>query len=703
MALRTCSPTLRPLTLALILLPAAFATTAHAQSTLPEISVTAKGYAADELETPAATLSLDREALLDRGANNPGEALRGQPGLSVSGDSAQGQNPVIRGLKKESVVLLVDGIRFNSAQPAGAIASFMSLGLADRVEVVKGPASVLYGSGALGGAINVLLPQARFEPGAGFDLAASWDSASHGVRATGVGNFASDDHALMLGASLARIDDYRSPDGKVDRTGYDSDSFIAQYRFRIDASNQLRVSLQQHTDDDVWYPGSTRGHINPQIARTTIYSPTQERTLVEAGYTHTGSGDAPLNLDVRVYRQEMKRRIFARAYNLAGTDIGDIAQTRVVFQTDGVDARADWLAHPQHLLSFGVNAWRMKAAPERLLRSAPPHLPASPMARNDPFSDGRIDALGFYLQDDMTFGALNILAGIRHDRVRGKASSVANPVPAQPRITDGLARSDRMWSASLAAIYEVSPLVRPYANVSRGVRAGEMRERFEASPRGDGFFYSGNPQIKPETATQFELGLKGANDAFEYGLSIYRTRIDDYITGLDISGTPAAGPACGPMAAACKQTINLGRARLTGFEAHARWQFRPEQWLSASYSRVRGENRDLREPLFQMPADELGLGWEGRIAPQWKADATLRLVRKQDRVATEFSRGTENETSGFATADLGATWQHGAHRVRLAVRNIADRKYHEHLTEGLSGDEIKAPGRSFFVGYDTSF
>ena len=72
-----------------------------------------------------------------------GEALRGEPGISVSLNGARRQNRVIRGLQKDSVVLMVDGMRLNSAQRAGAIASFLSLGLAERVEVVKGPASVL--------------------------------------------------------------------------------------------------------------------------------------------------------------------------------------------------------------------------------------------------------------------------------------------------------------------------------------------------------------------------------------------------------------------------------------------------------------------------------------------------------------------------------------------------------------------------------
>ena len=129
-------------------------------ASLATVTVTAKGYAADAAETPIATTVLTREDLSRKQARNVGEAVRGEPGLAVSLDGAQGMNPVIRGLKRDSVVLLVDGMRLNSAQPAGAVASFMSLGLADRVEVVKGPASVLYGTGALGGAVNVRLPQA---------------------------------------------------------------------------------------------------------------------------------------------------------------------------------------------------------------------------------------------------------------------------------------------------------------------------------------------------------------------------------------------------------------------------------------------------------------------------------------------------------------------------------------------------------------
>lgn len=692
---------MRPLAWGILILPLGSALAADpgdqkeaAPAQLGQVMVTAKGYAADALQTPASTVVVERDELQRRNAANVGEALRGTPGLAVASDSAQGQNPVVRGLAKERIVLLVDGMRLNSAQPAGAIGSFMSLGLAQRVEVVKGPVSVLYGSGALGGAINVLLPQARFDTGLSADLGASYDSASEGVRGTGVFNFGGGDHALMLGASVARIDDYRSPEGRVDNTGYDSDSFIGQYRFRIDALQQLRFSLQEHSDSDVWYPGSAKPHPNPNVVSTVIHSPRQTRNLAELGYSLKGSGEAPLNLDLRVYRQEMERKIFAWSTGLQR----NMSETRVSFDTNGVDVRADWLAHPQHLLSVGLNAWDMKASPARLLPT-PANNPTNPLGRSDPFDNGRIRALGLYLQDDMSFGDVGVVAGLRRDTVKGTARSMANGA-----VTTGLDRDDDMWSGSLGAIWKASNLLRPYANLSRGVRAGEMRERYESSPRGDGYFYVGNPQIKPEVATQLELGIKGADERFDYAVSAYHTRISDYITGEDISGTPGAAAICGAAnAAACKRTVNLGRVTLNGFEAEGRWRFAREQWLRGGLSIVRGKNRDLDEPLFQMPADELSLGWDGRVAGGWMADFTLRLVREQDRVATVFARGTENTTPGFVTADLGASYTLRTHKFRVAVRNLADRSYHEHLTEGISGQEIKAVGRSLLLSYNGSF
>lgn len=675
-----------------------------ADTALAPVSVTAKGYESETISTPSTVFIAEGEELRNKGAQNLGDALRGEVGFSVNGDSAQGQNPVIRGLKKESIALLVDGMRLNSAQPAGAIASFLSFGLVERVEAVKGPASVLYGTGALGGAINVLTPQARFDQPAKFSAGLSYDTASKGRRATGVGHVSEGDHALVVGGSLARIDDYKTPEGRLKRSGYDSDSFIGQYRYRIDEQQQVRISLQKHQDEDVWYPGSRKPFSHPMptvadaVGETITHSPKQTRELIEAGYSWKGGAGIPLNTDFRVYRQKMERTIYAWSDNLQR----DITTTKVDFKTDGFDAKADWLAHDEHLLSFGLNLWEMKASPVRL-NAMPPN--STDYVRTDPFSSGEIRAAGIYVQDDMDFGQLNVLGALRYDRVRGKAASVANSAnPTGPRSTENLRRSDDAVSGSLGFSYAVNDWLQPYFSIARGFRAAEMRERYESSPRGDGYYYIGNPQVKPEISTQFELGIKGQTDDFAWSAAIYHNRIRDYMSGQDISATPQAVQLCGPNAAACKETVNISKVVLKGLETQAKWRVADAQWLKAGLSMVRGDNKDLDEPLFQMPADELSLGWEGRVANGWTADVTGRFVRKQDRVASVFSRGTENRTSGFATADLGVTWQPDRrHTLRAVLTNAFDRKYHEHLTEGISGHEILMQGRSLFVSWKGDF
>jgi hemoglobin/transferrin/lactoferrin receptor protein len=232
-----------------------------------------------------------------------------------------------------------------------------------------------------------------------------------------------------------------------------------------------------------------------------------------------------------------------------------------------------------------------------------------------------------------------------------------------------------------------------------------MRERYESSPRGDGYYYAGNPQIKPETSTEIEIGLKGQGDHFGYRLALWRNRITDYMSGLDISGTPRAVTICGAAnAAACKETVNISKVSLHGFEAQGKWQAWRGHWLKAGLSVVRGTNDALDEPLFQMPADELNLGWEGNVAPGWTMDVTGRFVDRQDRVATAFSRGSENATPGFTTADIGATWSMSKqHRFRIVVKNLFDRAYHEHLTEGVSGQELQMPGRSLVLSWKGDF
>ena len=680
---------LNPLALAVLglsILPVSH--TARAETVLGAQTVTAKGYAADTLDTPQAVEILQAPAA---GGTVSGALLRGKPGLAVQADGAWGQNPVLRGLKKESVVVMVDGVRMNSAQPQGAIASFLDLGLLERAEVVKGPGSVLYGSGAMGGVVHLITPDVGFsaEEQFGGRIGARFSSVDKGVAGAALLTRSSENSALVLGVAGRDVDDYRSPDGREDRTGYQSDTLLAKHRHKLNEDLTLRVNLQRHEDEDVWYPGSARtgAGIPAPLGTATIHSPEQRRELYELGVdARLGEG----TLSAEVYRQEIFRQI--RAFS--STKQRDYVRNDVTFVTDGAKAKYLFPVGQDHLLTFGAELWRMRGDPERYIDNNPPAFDNN--MRNDPFDKGEIESAGAFVQDEFTLGDTRIVAGARFDRVTGDAQRKGMTQ------TTGLDNADNNLSWSLAAIQPLDESLSAYANLGRAYRAADMRERFEDSARGDGYFHVGNPQLDPEVSTSFELGLKQHGVGLQYQLAAFYTRIDDYIAGRV---TGVVNPQNGlPF----KLTENLDKVTIYGIEGSASMPVGAFV-ADVGFTWLRGENHQDDEPLYQMPAPELtlGIGQPAERGFWWRAQ--LRAVTEQDRIATRFSNGTEDATAGFVTADAEFGWQFGKvgafESAGLAVQltNLADKRYHEHQTEGVSGNELAAPGRGIALGLNGSF
>ena len=690
---------LRPLAAAVLGLSlSSFAATLQAETVLDTQLVTAKGYAAEALDTPQAV-----EILRAQGATGAvaGELLRGKPGLAAQSDGAWGQNPVLRGLKKESVVVMVDGVRMNSAQPQGAIASFLDLGLLERAEVVKGPGSVLYGSGAMGGVVNLITPDVGFSVDEKLDgrIGARFSSVDKGVAGAALLTRSSENSALVLGVAGRDVGDYRSPDGREDRTGYQSDTLLAKYKHKLNEDLTLRVNLQRHEDEDVWYPGSARvqavrgpNGVVP-LGNVTIHSPEQRRELYELGLdARLGEG----TLSAEVYRQEVFRQIRARSDRFGK----DYVRNDVTFETDGAKAKYLFPIGDNHLLTVGADMWRMRGDPERYMDN---NATLNNNVRNDPFNKGEIESVGVFVQDEFSVGVTRVVAGARFDRVKGDAARKGMSQ------TSGLDKTDNNLSWSLGAIQPLSENLSAYANVGRAYRAPDMRERFEDSARGDGYFHVGNPQLDPEVSTSFELGLKQGGAGLQYQVAAFYTRIDDYIAGR-ITGQTA------PSGAQIKRTENLDKVTIYGIEGGASMPV-GAYVADAGFTWLRGKNHQDDEPLFQMPAPELtlGIGQPAERGFWWRAQ--LRAVAEQNRVATKFTSGpggsvssaTENPTASFVTADAEFGWQFGKlgafQSAGLAVQlsNLADKRYHEHQTEGVSGNELAAPGRGIALSLNGSF
>lgn len=667
----------------------ALAGSAVAEDTrLNTVVVTAKGYVSEALETPHALNVIDATALSESAAANPGALLRGLPGLAVASDGAWGENPVIRGLKKEHVVVMIDGVRVNSAQPQGAIASFADNALLERAEVVKGPVSVLYGSGAMGGVVNFLTPRAQFSPQSEThgSLAGGLQSVNRGTEASAALALSGPLHALDVGITARDYDDYDAPGGKVEHTGFRRQGANLNYAFKLDESNVVRLAVQEQRDEDVWYPGSAK-YANARLGTQIIHSPEQRRSLASATWEGRLGGAAQLSANL--YHQEVERRINAWSSLLNR----DTVRNTVAFATDGGSAKVQFSPAANQILLVGIDGWEMRGDPERYSDTNAPQFNNN--QRTDPFDQAKIRSTGVFVQDEIYLDKWKATLGARYDRVTGTAKQMGMGASAK---TSGLDHSDGALSWSFGAIYNGAPLFNPYFNLARAFRAADMRERYEDSARGDGYYTLGNPQLNPETSTTVEIGVKGQTPATRYALAAYRTQIHDYIAGR-ISGTLNAASGL-PV----KITENLAKVVISGLEGEIEQHLSGPWHARAGFTLQRGDNHADDEPLYQMPAHEASLGLSWRPQNAWSGWARLRGVARQERVATKFSNGTENPTAGYATLDLGGAYRISkAATLRLAVYNLLDKGYHEHLTEGVSGQEIQMPGRNLTLTLKGNF
>ncbi|WP_026300839.1 TonB-dependent siderophore receptor [Thioalkalivibrio sp. ALE23] len=700
---------------------------------LAPVSVTATGYETLIEDTPASVTVIDRDEIRNRPGVGVGDLLRGEAGLATAVDGSVGQDPIIRGLKRDQVLVLVDGVRVNAMQPParGSLASYVNMDLIERIEIVRGPSSVLYGSGAMGGVINIITRSGDFteeeEINAWSRL--GYSSVDRGLRSA-LGVTASNErHVLDFSTAYLDTDDYRMGDGdRLDDSGTRQQAYHLRYRTRLTPDHELGFRAQRDEREDVWYLASRsvndRDPENDPLpdqlraapeGLNTHYTPTQTRDLLEATYQGDFGGAWAPRVEASIYRQELSRgnydwsHALGRDYRVSDTD----------FTTDGARIQTELFPTDNQILLVGAEYWRLRASPDSFIghvnQGFRPNDAAAPfeVLLTDPdalenralfmdlIDDGQIDSQGMFVQHETFLDAGTLNLGMRYDRVEGDADAVVE--------SDGdLQNVDHNLSWSAGFNWDLREEVNPYVSLSEGYRSASLLERYLTYEYSDGYRWIADPQLDPERNRTLEVGARGHLQGFSYMVSAYESRIRDYIGAVVLPGTQNQ-----------RETVNLDEARIRGVELQVQRPFTEHVSGEFTGTWIRGENRDSRfdEPLAEMPPPEASIALRRSVEQGWQWEGRLRAVARQDRTADRFTDNTERETSGFATGDLlvGYRFQPSGllrhNELTFQVNNIADKAYREHVTgqredqidPARGAQEILAPGRSFGVVWYAEF
>lgn len=662
----------------------------------------------------------------DLARNIPNVSVRRAParfGLasgSTGRDGNAGFN--IRGLDGNRVLLMTDGIRMPRSYVFSSNAfgrDYFDLGLIERVEIVKGPASALYGSDGLAGLVNFITrsPDSFLGEGKSFGGSATIgysgdnDGWNSGVTLAGKAGESlswllsangSRQHELEnMGENHSRNSDRTAPN--PERT--EAKSLLGKLIYAPNASLVHDFSYE-HVDRSSAYDllsGLSTPPFNANSVRGLgAFTTLQRDRLTWDGRLKLGSMLADNLIGYLSYQKSNSQELAWEDRYTAADRMRD-----VIYQEDSWQAglQADkTLRLPgawSQRITYGID-YSNTQVKNLQTGIVPPAGEVYPLKR---FPDTTEKTAAFYLQDEFIHEQWSITPGVRFDHFEIDADQ-AGFVPRAASL------SDSAVSPKLGVLYRATPHWTLYGNFASGFKAPnafQINNAFDNLIQG--YRTLPNPDLKPEKSRNFELGTRGRIGLLRYEAAAFTGDYRDLIENdRQIGGM--FGSRTNP---ATFQSVNIGRARIHGFEFSGEldWTRNGSGFsLPFAYGQTKGEDRSNGRPLNSIQPQKLSLGLQYR-QPQWslRLDAVHHAAKKANDVdATEVPTGVQFLSPSATTLDINAQWRIRRDlRLNLALINLTDKKYWMWSdVRGLTAtspviDAYTQPGRSFNVSLVADF
>lgn len=695
-------------------------TNVRKSTSLGAVTVTATRRATDVQAVPTPVSVLDSAVLRERQPNTAADLLRELPGVDVIGTGTNQARPSIRGQRGQRILLLQDGLRLNNArrqQDFGEIPGIVDVATIQRVEVVRGPASVLYGTDAIGGVMNIITKVPSFAkdaPKAGGSLGYRYGSAGELTRGEASLSARAGNFVVLATGAKRDAGNYDAPSGRYGNVNF-SDAVTLNNAGVNDKNASVYLGWRYKTGTGAFVRAETYdarnagfGYIDPALlggnqTKIQITYPSQSFTKWSTGFS-TGvlPGAKVLDkADFVAYRQvngrDLAQSIFApfgAPYPAtAGVDIQTRNHTDLTtsgFRTEATKVLA------RNIIVYGVDYFHDDAVGRDSSQTTVYGFgPPKPKSKNKPsLPAATLSSTGVFVQNDLRLhDRLSLIVGGRWQRV----SSDARPTTGLTTIPPGDVQSTGVFATN--ALFKVTPQLNFVASVGRGFRAPNLVERYFNGPTPEGSAYqSATPDLMPERSLNTDLGVKYRTNRVAVEAFVYRNDIRDAVrikpTGVKINNLPEY------------KNVNVGKLRSNGYEATATYLLNRGFTVNANYSKVKSSNLlDPSSPVGDTYSNKLvgALGWRPANGRGWVEYTLRRNGEQKDIVAGSSPVG--NVLPAFVVHGIRG----GAHLftvggvrqdLDLQVNNLGNKLYAESANAGFFRPE---PGRHVVIAIRSSF
>lgn len=745
---------LSPLAIATAL--ALHATAVNAQTLeLDDVVVTANRSQVQVQKVAATITAVDEKQIQQRLPHDETALFQDEPDMVISRDARRyGAATInIRGIEGNRVLQMVDGVRLPEVFTGGgsnntttATSDSPEMDFLKRVEVLRGPASSLYGSDALGGVVGyqTLNPEDLLieDKETALRYRLSWREADQSFQNTLLAAAGNEQFKALAGISRR---DGHELNNKGNQGGMsltrenpnhsdtEAQASLIKLAWLPSAEHRLGLTFERRDiDSDVdtkrmysSVKSMTRNLGSESLERerwSLDWEWTPENGLIDRayvmGYRQTASNDTNTIQD----RSNTSATCAAGGNGSNNCEIHmDVLLDQKTYGLNSQVEKALVFDSITHNLVAGfdwrqleISQWKDNTVYKNGDYSNPGKVLANETYPTNGFSPGQTRTYGLFIQDaiELLDGDLTVTPGLRYDRVELRPDGDTFTVNRTE--VKGVSRNFEAISPKIAAVWQFHPDVSVYGQVVRGFRAPNYNDV-------NGMFYNGgtsnyaripNPDLDPETSTGYEIGTRFNALAGQWQVSLYRNDYDDFIHSQKVCGAPDV--CYGGELRSVYQHINYEEVTIKGAEVRARWDL-PQNWYlstAVAYAHGNAETPEGRQPLntIEPLRASLALGWNGSFNEQPVGmESRVRAAKGVTRVNKEDDY---YQPGGYAVVDLSAWWQPSKNvQVGLNLNNLLDRKYwvwsdirQADVTNDQEGlDFYSQPGRNLSASLQIDF
>ena len=639
-----------------------------------DVTVTAQRHERLSFDVSQSVTTLNKDELSKKSSRSTPEALMNESGIWVQKTNHGGGSPVIRGLVGNQILLLVDGIRLNNATYRYGPNQYLSTidpGMIDRIDAIRGSGSVLYGSDALGGVVQVLSKTPSFKNDGlkiSGNLSGKWMSAGMEKSSRAEMEIGNSKVAFIGGFSVRNFGDVLAGGslGVLDPTGYNERSGDAKVLMRTGSSGILTAAFQQLTQYDVpRYDQVVQGgyavyNFEPQSRQlsylrweTVSKNPWLQSFRLTSSYNRSNEGiDSQKNNsnEVKTQRDEVN--------------------------TTGVIAEIISSPSPHWNIQSGVEYYFDKV---NSTASTMNIISDETTIQRGSYADGStVSNFAVFTNHQYEVDKFQFSAGARFN---GVTVSVNDNVFGDQKITPNA------WIGNLGVTMKINNSLRAFLSSNTGFRAPNLDDMSKFGTVESGVFEIPSAGLSPEKSLSVEAGLKIRQKKISGTLSLYQTHLSDLIDR--VPATYLGSDRYDGRKVYQKQ--NVGEARLRGFEAEADIELMKFLSVFGNITYTYGDNITKREPLRRIPPlfGRIGLRYQHAIGLWLKAE--WAAAGEQDRLAAGDKsdvriavRLEDGAMPSWNILNLYAGYTYKSMTVNLIGQNLFNQAYRVYAS-GIDG------------------